>query len=80
MTTQREYGSAGASQCDRILRVLSVSPGRWVPMPELAEAAGCYAVHSRIADLRKRGHAIEHRNEWAGRVCRSSYRIVEEVE
>ena len=77
MTTQREYGTAGDSQCAVILRVLSVSPGRWVPMPELAEAAGCYAVHSRIADLRKRGHAIEHRNEWSGRVCRSSYRIVE---
>lgn len=80
MTTQTEYGTAGDSQCAVILRVLSTTPGRWVPMPELAQAAGCYAVHSRVADLRKRGHVIEHRNEWAGRVCRSSYRIVEGVE
>lgn len=80
MTTQTQYGSAGESQCAVILRILSASPGRWVPMPELAQAAGCYAVHSRVADLRKRGHTIEHRNEWAGRVCRSCYRIVEGIE
>lgn len=80
VTTQREFGSSGVSQCAVILGVLCANPGRWVPMPKLAQAAGCYAVHSRIADLRKRGHTIEHRNEWAGRVCRSSYRIVEGVE
>jgi hypothetical protein len=27
-------------------------------MPDLARIAGGYAVHSRIADLRKRGHRI----------------------
>lgn len=33
----------------------------WVPMPTLSDASGAYAVHSRIAELRKRGHVIENK-------------------
>lgn len=67
--TQLEFKSCagGASQCDRILHRLKETPDQWVPMPELVRVSGGYAVHSRIADLRKRGPAegfsIDHKNE-----------------
>ena len=75
--TQNEHAATGAgtSQCDRILAWLENSRGHWVPMPYLAEAAGCFAVHSRIADLRKRGHNIEHKNERHGTKIHSFYRM-----
>ena len=63
--TQIEFQIAGngGSQCDRIERVLRDRAGEWVPMPDLWRASGAFAVHSRISDLRRRGLAIEHRNE-----------------
>ena len=33
----------------------------WVPMPILSDVSGAYAVHSRVAELRKRGHTIENK-------------------
>ena len=33
----------------------------WVPMPILSDVSGAYAVHSRIAELRRRGHRIENK-------------------
>jgi hypothetical protein len=74
--TQRDYGTAGASQCSIILRMLR-RRRTWAPMPTLAKASGAYAVHSRVAELRERGHAIEQRSERKGRVVRSSYRLME---
>ena len=65
------------SQADKVIDVLESRQGEWVPMPELAKAMGGYAVHSRIAELRKRGHDIEHRNEREGRVVRSFYRLMD---
>jgi len=41
------------------------------PRPPLRRAT----VHSRIADLRRRGHHIEHRNRRFGRKCLSEYRL-----
>ncbi len=31
-------------------------------MPRLVAVSGAYAVHSRVSDLRARGHVIAHRN------------------
>lgn len=63
-TTQTEFEklSAGQSQCALILAELQRRPGEWVPMPELWRVSGAFAVHSRIADLRKRGYVIVHKN------------------
>lgn len=63
------------TQNEKILRLLVSQRGRWVPMPELASAAGAYAVHSRISDLRREGHQIETRIE-GSRPKRSFYRLV----
>ena len=48
----------GKSQCARIFATLASRAGAWVPMPELSAAGnpgGFCMVHSRVADLRKRG-------------------------
>lgn len=63
------------SQSTSILDRLLSKAGSWVPMPELASVSGAYAVHSRISDLRKAGHEIEHRNERRGRIVASFYRL-----
>lgn len=63
------------TQNEKILEVLQRHRGRWVAMPELAEAAGAYAVHSRISDLRKDGNVIETRID-GQRPKRSFYRLV----
>ena len=47
------------SQADKILAELQRRPGVNVPMPDLARVSGAYAVHSRIAELRKRGLTIK---------------------
>ncbi len=75
MITQHPSPAAGWSQCNAILDRLLRSPGQWVPMPELWRASGAMAVHSRIAELRSRGHLIEHRNLRHGRHILSYYRI-----
>jgi hypothetical protein len=64
-TQQLEFkaGAGGQSQCAKIFARLVANLGEWVPMPELADLSGSYAVNSRVADLRKRGHKIEHKNE-----------------
>lgn len=53
----------GATQCELILRRLELSPGQWVPLPELYAVSGSLAVGVRVADLRHRGHAISQRSE-----------------
>jgi hypothetical protein len=52
-------------------------------MPTLARVGagspdGFCIVHSRISDLREKGHRIEHRGEWHHGRCLSFYRLVEE--
>jgi len=78
--TQTEFKSTGrgTSQCDLILAVLKAKAGLWVPMPELSAAGspgGFCMVHSRVADLRKRGYVIEHRNERADGTIKSFYKL-----
>lgn len=75
--THLNYSGAGTSQCELIMDVLVVEKGKWVGMPTLAHFSGAYAVHSRVAELRKRGHVIEQRSERDGRKVRSFYRLVE---
>lgn len=75
--TQREHEGLGDTQCGAILARLEAAGGDWVPMPELAQASGAYAVHSRVAELRSWGHVIEQRSERDGRKVRSFYRLVE---
>ena len=65
-----------ATQNDLILALLSERPGEWVPMPDLARAAGCYAVHSRVSNLRASGHHVECKIERAGRLKHSFYRLI----
>lgn len=62
------------SQCQAILDELLKTPGQWVPMPQLVVVSGAYAVHSRVSELRDRGHHIEARVE-IGRPSKSFYRI-----
>ena len=75
--TQPEHAATGAgqSQCDRILAELESKRGHWVPMPDLARIAEGYAVHSRIAELRERGHRIESMQDRRGRKVWSYYRL-----
>lgn len=79
MTTHTSR-TTGLSQCERILDYLEYCVGQWVPMPHLTEVSGAYAVHSRIADLRKRGHIIEQRCDQSGRNKHSFYRLVKSIQ
>lgn len=47
------------SQCSSILRALQESGGSWCDMPYLCRISGSLNVHSRAAELRKRGYGIE---------------------
>ena len=69
---------AGTSQCACILSELQLQAGEWVSMARLHVSSGSMNVHSRIADLRKRGHTIDHKNERPkGRTAiHSFYRLV----
>ena len=78
--TQRTYTATGhgRSQCARILAVLQAKAGQWVPMPVLSRAGkpgGFCMVHSRVPELRKRGHVIGQRNEHKRGVIASFYRL-----
>ena len=75
--TQAEFAleRKPSSQCDLILDELLRYGGNWVSMPRLYKVSGAFAVHSRIADLRKRGYSIEQRSERVGGTCRSEYRL-----
>jgi radical SAM superfamily enzyme len=83
--TPHPIPSASASQCDLILHALRQARGQWVTMMALHRASGSMAVHSRIAELRKRGHDIAQyndqvRNARTGRpAVRSHYRLVRDV-
>lgn len=79
MTTQPEFAltAPALSQCDKVLACLRDNRGQWVAMPDLVMASASFNIHSRISDLRKRGHAIEQRSEQSERKVKSFYRILE---
>jgi len=69
------------TQNGRLAAILAKHPGEWLPMTDLGREIGAWAVHSRVADLRRLGMAIEHKNErrtnlWGVRSCHSYYRFV----
>lgn len=70
--------ASGQTQKQKILRELLRMFGEWVEMPVLWRVSGAFAVHSRIADLRRDGFEIEHKNKWDDGICKSFYRLVEE--
>lgn len=63
------------TQNEIILDHLQCRAGQWVPMPELGRIAESAAVHSRINDLRQKGHFIDNRKERKGRKVTSFYRL-----
>lgn len=67
---------SNVSQGSKILYYLYRRRGQWVSMPRLWRASGAFAVHSRVADLRREGHAIENRTTQSGREKHSEYRLV----
>ena len=80
MHTQEDLDSASPTtaaptQNQLILERLMQSAGEWVPMPELAQCSGSMNVHSRISNLRDRGHVIEVRLQGI-RPKHSFYRLV----
>lgn len=75
--TDHPSAKVGTTQCDIILASLRNKQGDWVGLPELAFTSHSMAVHSRISDLRLRGHQIEHRNQRKGRQVHSFYRLIQ---
>lgn len=76
--SQLEFTTTGVAkgQNAAILAALQARPGEWVPMTTLGEVAGCWAVHSRCADLRKLGYRVENRRERRDGQVHSWYRLV----
>ena len=74
--TARAHDPQGASipkrvsDCTLLLTVLRAAHGRW--LSDLYRTTGCM-VHSRVADLRRRGHRIECRRIGIGEY---EYRLV----
>lgn len=67
---------AASSQCGKILKLLRRFRYAWIDMPWLSRFSGCYAIHSRIADLRRLGFNIENKVERGERSqCKSWYRL-----
>ena len=77
-TDQLEFAAStqAESQCDKLLRALKSEAGQWISLPSLVYATGGFAVHSRISDLRKAGHMIDHKNERAEGKTHSFYRLI----
>ena len=63
------------SQSDRIEAELLAHKGEFIPMRRLVELSGSYNIHSRVADLRRRGHTVENRLTKHDGRTRSYYRI-----
>jgi hypothetical protein len=68
-------GQNRLTQNQKVLATLEEFSPDWVPMPKLVEISGSYVVHSRISDLRQKGHPIEHRREIKAGQYHSFYRI-----
>lgn len=82
--TNYEQSGAGLSQADKILFALHaqqsfcggmVEDGGWLSLPQLVNVSGGYAVHSRVADLRKRGYDIEQTSVRRAGKVHSFYRL-----
>jgi hypothetical protein len=72
---------AGKSQNERVLLCLQEHANQWVAMPLLARIGsgkpkGFCMVHSRVADLRKRGYVIQQSDKREGHQIHSAYKLV----
>ena len=76
ITTQLQFETdrAGASQCTRVLFYLQACYPSWASLPKLVAESGGYAVHSRVADLRKQGHTITNMVDRSTKPYKSFYR------
>ena len=74
--TADETSAAGLTQNDRILTRLCQAVGDWVSLPDLVACSGAYAVHSRVADLRKAGYVIEQESVRRAGKVHSFYRLI----
>lgn len=75
MSTDHSSLESGNSQCACILAELQAYPNQWLSLGRLHVASGSMNVHSRISDLRKRGHTILHKNTRKGRMVQSFYQL-----
>jgi phage terminase small subunit len=77
MTTQLQFelDKPAEAQTDKVLEYLTRFRNMWVHMPELAKYCGGYAVHSRVADLRKRGYIIDNMVDRSKKPYNSFYRL-----
>lgn len=72
--TEADATSQNAKILARLQAQVGVDDG-FVGLPELGNVSGSWAVHSRIADLRRLGHDIRNRTRWNAGRCRSFYRL-----
>jgi hypothetical protein len=68
MPTQTELEfratAGGQSQAERLRELFLARPGEWISMTDLGRAIGAWAVHSRVADCRRKfGMLIENKTE-----------------
>lgn len=72
---QLDFTSAasGRTQVELLRDYLLAHPHTWIPMPTLAAEIHAYAVHSRIADLRRAHHMTI---QWEGRREPGSRRVL----
>lgn len=76
--SQTEFIASGASltQTEKVFATLAANAGNWVGMPHLVEVSGAYAVHSRVADLRRRGYNVENQVDRSTKPFKSFYRLL----
>lgn len=68
------------AQCSLVLAYLLRFKNKWIPMPELAKISGSLNVHSRIAEVRRRGHTILNRvTQGKHNVKCSEYKLVPKI-
>ena len=65
----------GKSQNQLVLEMLVLAGGEWVSLPDLMRHSGSANVHSRVADLRRRGHDVQWKRTQVGRRIHSWYRM-----
>jgi len=74
--TTHDTPQSGKTQCQRILKLLEENKPSPVAMTLLHRESGSLNIHSRIADLRKRGHAIENIVERVNGKTHSYYKLL----
>lgn len=75
--TQLEFSTEGRTQTEKLRALFLASPGQWLSMIWLGRIIGAWAVHSRVADCRRRFQMnIENRKELKDGKSNSFYRYL----